>query len=106
MGDAIAAAELVPHQDVIHSFASPLKPERRHGDPSRQSRALSAVIKHSAASPHLCATPAELSSLTASKTSPIALTTNLDVTAGHILSYATPVPAHPHARSGLIFQFL
>jgi dihydroxy-acid dehydratase len=53
LGDAIAAAELVPHQDVIRSFASPLKPEGAmailHGNLAPHS----AVIKHSAASPHL-----------------------------------------------------
>jgi dihydroxy-acid dehydratase len=53
LGDAIAAAELVPHQDVIRNFASPLKPEGAiailHGNLAPRS----AVIKHSAASPHL-----------------------------------------------------
>src|SRR5215472_5295355 len=53
LGDAIAAAEVVPHQDVIRSFASPLKPEGAmailHGNLAPRS----AVIKHSAASPHL-----------------------------------------------------
>jgi dihydroxy-acid dehydratase len=53
LGEAIAAAELVPHQDVIRSFQSPLKPEGAmailHGNLAPRS----AVIKHSAASPHL-----------------------------------------------------
>jgi dihydroxy-acid dehydratase len=53
LGDAIAAAELVPHQDVIRSFASPLKAEGAmailHGNLAPRS----AVIKHSAAYPHL-----------------------------------------------------
>jgi dihydroxy-acid dehydratase len=53
LGDAIAAAELVPDQDVIRSFTSPLKPEGAmailHGNLAPSS----GVIKHSAASPHL-----------------------------------------------------
>jgi dihydroxy-acid dehydratase len=53
LGEIIAAAELVPHQDVIRSFTSPLKPEGAmavlHGNLAPDS----AVIKHSAASPHL-----------------------------------------------------
>ena len=53
LGEIIAAAELVPHQDVIRSFASPLKHEGAmailHGNLAPDS----AVIKHSAASPHL-----------------------------------------------------
>jgi dihydroxy-acid dehydratase len=53
LGDAIAAAELVPNQDVIRSFESALKPEGAmailHGNLAPRS----AVIKHSAASPHL-----------------------------------------------------
>src|SRR5277367_2135574 len=53
LGDAIAAAELVPHQDVIHSFASPVKPEGAMAILHGNLAPLSAVIKHSAASPHL-----------------------------------------------------
>src|SRR6201994_1057551 len=53
LGDAIAAAELVPHQDVIRSFASPLKPEGAMAILHGNLAPLSAVIKHSAASPHL-----------------------------------------------------
>jgi dihydroxy-acid dehydratase len=53
LGDAVAAAEVVPHQDVIRSLASPLKPEGAmaimHGNLAPRG----AVIKHSAASPHL-----------------------------------------------------
>jgi dihydroxy-acid dehydratase len=53
LGDAIAAAEVVPNQDVIRSLASPLKPEGAlailHGNLAPHG----AVIKHSAASPHL-----------------------------------------------------
>jgi dihydroxy-acid dehydratase len=53
LGDSIAAAELVPRQDVIRNFASPLKAEGAmailHGNLAPHS----AVIKHSAASPHL-----------------------------------------------------
>ena len=50
---AEADSEDVPHQAVIHSFAAPLKPEGAmailHGNLAPDS----AVIKHSAASPHL-----------------------------------------------------
>src|SRR5271156_4383860 len=53
LGDAIAAAELVSHQDVIRSFASPLKPEGAMAILHGNLAPLSAVIKHSAASPHL-----------------------------------------------------
>ncbi len=53
LGDAIAAAELVPHQDVIRNFASPLKPEGAMAILRGNLAPLSAVIKHSAASPHL-----------------------------------------------------
>src|ERR1700727_841350 len=53
LGDAIAQAEQVPGQDVIRSIASPLKKEGAiavlHGNLAPRS----AVIKHSAASPHL-----------------------------------------------------
>ncbi len=53
LGDAIAAAEIVPGQNVIYSFASPLKNEGAmailHGNLAPNS----AVIKHSAASPNL-----------------------------------------------------
>ena len=53
LGDAIAAAEVVPNQDVIRSLASPLKPEGAlailHGNLAPHG----AVIKHSAASPNL-----------------------------------------------------
>jgi len=53
LGDAIAAAERVPNQDVIRSFASPLKPEGAMAILHGNLAPLSAVIKHSAASPHL-----------------------------------------------------
>ena len=53
LGDAIAAAEHVPNQDVIRSFASPLKPEGALAILHGNLAPLSAVIKHSAASPHL-----------------------------------------------------
>jgi dihydroxy-acid dehydratase len=53
LGDAIAAAELVPHQDVIRRFASPLKPEGAMAVLHGNLAPFSAVIKHSAASPHL-----------------------------------------------------
>jgi dihydroxy-acid dehydratase len=53
LGDAIAAAELVPNQDVIRSLASPLKPEGAMAILNGNLAPLSAVIKHSAASPHL-----------------------------------------------------
>jgi dihydroxy-acid dehydratase len=53
LGDAIAAAEQVPNQNVICTLASPLKPEGAmailHGNLAPRG----AVIKHSAASPHL-----------------------------------------------------
>ncbi len=50
LGDAIAAAEFVPHQDVIRSFASPLKPEGAMAILHGNLAPLGAVIKHSAAS--------------------------------------------------------
>jgi dihydroxy-acid dehydratase len=53
LGDAIASAEHVPNQDVIRSFASPLKPEGAMAILHGNLAPLSAVIKHSAASPHL-----------------------------------------------------
>ena len=53
LGDAIAAAEHVTNQDVIRSFASPLKPEGAMAILRGNLAPLSAVIKHSAASPHL-----------------------------------------------------
>jgi dihydroxy-acid dehydratase len=53
LADAIANAEAVPNQDVIRTLASPLKKEGAmailHGNLAPRS----AVIKHSAASPHL-----------------------------------------------------
>ena len=53
LGDAIATAEHIPNQDVIRSFASPLKPEGAMAILHGNLAPLSAVIKHSAASPHL-----------------------------------------------------
>jgi len=53
LGDAIAAAEHVPNQDVIRSFASPVKPEGAMAILHGNLAPLGAVIKHSAASPHL-----------------------------------------------------
>jgi dihydroxy-acid dehydratase len=53
LGDAIASAETVPHQEVIGSFASPLKREGAMAILRGNLAPLSAVIKHSAASPHL-----------------------------------------------------
>jgi dihydroxy-acid dehydratase len=53
LGDAIAAAEQVPNQDVIRSFASPLKPEGAMAILYGNLAPRGAVIKHSAASPHL-----------------------------------------------------
>jgi dihydroxy-acid dehydratase len=53
LGDAIAAAEHVPNQDVIRSFASPLKPGGAMAILRGNLAPLGAVIKHSAASPHL-----------------------------------------------------
>ena len=53
LGDAIASAEHVPNQNVICSFASPLKPEGAMAILHGNLAPLSAVIKHSAASPHL-----------------------------------------------------
>ena len=53
LGDAIASAEHVPNQDVIRSFESPLKPEGAMAILYGNLAPLSAVIKHSAASPHL-----------------------------------------------------
>ena len=53
LGDAIAAAERVTNQDVIRSFGSPLKPEGAMAILHGNLAPLSAVIKHSAASPHL-----------------------------------------------------
>ncbi len=53
LGDAIAAAEHVANQDVIRSLASPLKPEGAMAVLHGNLAPLSAVIKHSAASPHL-----------------------------------------------------
>jgi dihydroxy-acid dehydratase len=53
LGDAIAAAERVPNQDVIRSLASPLKPEGAMAILHGNLAPLGAVIKHSAASPHL-----------------------------------------------------
>ena len=53
LGDAIAAAEHVPNQDVIRSLALPLKPEGAMAILHGNLAPLSAVIKHSAASPHL-----------------------------------------------------
>jgi dihydroxy-acid dehydratase len=53
LGDAIAAAEVVPNQDVIRSLASPLKPEGALAILHGNLAPLGAVIKHSAASPHL-----------------------------------------------------
>jgi dihydroxy-acid dehydratase len=53
LADSIASAESVPNQDVIRQLHSPLKPEGAmailHGNLAPNS----AVIKHSAASPHL-----------------------------------------------------
>jgi dihydroxy-acid dehydratase len=53
LGDAIASAEHVPNQDVIRSFASPLRTEGAMAILRGNLAPLSAVIKHSAASPHL-----------------------------------------------------
>jgi len=53
LGDAIAAAEHVPNQDVIRSLALPMKPEGAMAILHGNLAPLSAVIKHSAASPHL-----------------------------------------------------
>ena len=53
LGDAIAGAERVTNQDVIRSFGSPLKPEGAMAILHGNLAPLSAVIKHSAASPHL-----------------------------------------------------
>jgi dihydroxy-acid dehydratase len=53
LGDAIAAAEHVPNQDVIRSLASPLKPEGAMAILYGNLAPRGAVIKHSAASPHL-----------------------------------------------------
>src|SRR6202023_2582316 len=53
LGDALRPAELFPNQDVIRSFASPLKPEGAMAILHGNLAPLSAVIKHSAASPHL-----------------------------------------------------
>ncbi len=53
LSDSIHHAEAVPHQDVIRTLAAPLKPEGAmavlHGNLAPRG----AVIKHSAASPHL-----------------------------------------------------
>jgi dihydroxy-acid dehydratase len=53
LAEIIAEAENVPHQDVIHTLTAPLKKEGAmailHGNLAPDS----AVIKHSAASPHL-----------------------------------------------------
>jgi dihydroxy-acid dehydratase len=53
LGDSIAAAEVVPHQDVIRSLASPLKAEGAMAILRGNLAPLGAVIKHSAASPGL-----------------------------------------------------
>jgi dihydroxy-acid dehydratase len=53
LGDAMASAEHVPNQDVIRSFASRLKPEGAMAILHGNLAPLSAVIKHSAASPNL-----------------------------------------------------
>jgi dihydroxy-acid dehydratase len=53
LGDAIAAAEHVPNQDVIRSMASPLKSEGAMAILHGNLAPLGAVIKHSAASPRL-----------------------------------------------------
>jgi dihydroxy-acid dehydratase len=50
---ALAAAELVPHQDVIRSFASPLKQEGAMAVLKGNLAPRGAVIKHSAASSYL-----------------------------------------------------
>ncbi len=53
LGDAIAAGEHVANQDVIRSFTAPLKPEGAMAILHGNLAPLSAVIKHSAASPQL-----------------------------------------------------
>jgi dihydroxy-acid dehydratase len=53
LGDAIAAAETVPNQNVIYSFASPLKQEGAMAILRGNLAPDGAVIKHSAASPAL-----------------------------------------------------
>ena len=53
LGDAIAAAEIVPGQEVIYSFAKPLKKEGAMAVLRGNLAPKGAVIKHSAASPKL-----------------------------------------------------
>ena len=53
LGDAIAAAETVPGQEVIYSFAKPLKKEGAMAVLWGNLAPKGAVIKHSAASPNL-----------------------------------------------------
>ena len=53
LGDAIAAAETVPGQEVIYSFAKPLKQEGAMAVLRGNLAPKGAVIKHSAASPNL-----------------------------------------------------
>src|ERR1700723_1439082 len=53
LGDAIAAAEIVPGQEVIYSFAKPLKKEGAMAVLWGNLAPKGAVIKHSAASPAL-----------------------------------------------------
>jgi dihydroxy-acid dehydratase len=53
LADSIATAELVPNQNVIRTLASPLKPEGAMAILHGNLAPYSAVIKHSAASPHL-----------------------------------------------------
>ena len=86
LGDAIDAAEVVPQQDVIRRFASPLKPEGAMAILRGNLAPLGAVIKHSAASPHLMRHPGRavvfdsIEDLTHRIDDP-----NLDVTAEDIL---------------------
>jgi dihydroxy-acid dehydratase len=53
VGEIIAEAEEVPNQNVIHTLASPLKKEGAMAILHGNLAPASAVIKHSAASPHL-----------------------------------------------------
>ena len=53
LAEIIAEAEEVPHQDVIHTLTSPLKKEGAMAILHGNLAPASAVIKHSAASPHL-----------------------------------------------------
>ncbi len=97
LADAIAAAENVPNQDVIRTLAAPLKPEGAMAILHGNLAPLCAVIKHSAASPHLLRHTGRavvfdsIEDMAAASTRPTSMSTPTTSS-----SCATPAPtAHP-----------